>query len=172
MPHTASPCEDGDVKRPIGLPRHTTTAGHYAVLPPILFAVTLDVGNHFGSRDVVFGYLGFNSIYLGFSMTGMLILVYLAWLLLVIRKKVTAATGGGLALAAHALALRAAAGCGESVLPWFGREYLQEKPVYGVLDAAYGLSVVAYATGLAFVVAACIAEWQLRRVAPDWAVPE
>lgn len=165
-------CEHGSVKRPFGLSCHTTTMGHFAVLPAIVFAFTIQAGNGFGSHAVVYGGLGFDGIYLALSSTGLLLVVYVAWLLLVMRRIVTAATGGGLTLAAHALVLRAVAGCGESAIPTYARIYLPGRPIFTDLDVAYGLATVVYVLGLAFVVASCLAERQLRREAPDWAVPE
>lgn len=160
------------MKRPTGLPPHTSTYGHYVVLPMILFAFALEAGQYFGAVNVVFGGLGFGVVYLSLSMFGLLLLVYVLWLLLVIRGKLTAATGGGLVLSAYALAARALASAGEGVLPWYGRWLLGHKPIYGQLDLIYDLSVVAYVFGIALVVASAIAEWRLRREAPDWALPE
>ena len=96
---------------------------------------------------------------------GGLVALFLTWLVLVVYGRSSAPTGAGFGIAATALAMRGAC---ELLLclawRWPRPEALSGISEPTMVEVARRTGVFAYFVGLAFVVAACLAEWRLARV--------
>jgi len=104
-------------------------------------------------------------------MLGVLAAAYLVWLVGVARRKVTAATGGGFAVAAAGLLLRVIVEMPQ-VVNQVPLALAPPPEPYGTwLALARGFGIVAVAFGLACVLAACLSERNLRRSGPAWTLP-
>ncbi len=104
-------------------------------------------------------------------MLGALAAIYLVWILAVARLWVTAGTGGGFVVAGAALSLRSVAEMPALAVQTPLAEMYPPDPYGTVLPLARGLGLVAYAFGIACVVAACLSERRLRRSGPRWTLP-
>lgn len=96
---------------------------------------------------------------------------YTIWILALARGWITAATGGGFVIAAHALILRIVVELPQSILQIPLAEALPPEPYATVLPLARAFGLVAFVAGLAFVAAAVLSERRLRRMGTDWAFP-
>ncbi len=104
-------------------------------------------------------------------MLGALAAAYVLWLLAVTRRGVTAATGGGFAVAGAGLVLRIVVELPQ-VLAQIPLGAMHPPEPFGtVLPLARGFGLVAFAFGLACVAAACTSERLLRRSGPPWTLP-
>ena len=113
-----------------------------------------------------------SSIWVDYVLLVALGICYVCWLLLLVRGQVSAGTGTGFMICALAMSLR--------VLGAFPARYQQPFRLEAsgvsaadvhVLSFARTSSFVFFVVGLAFVAAACISEWRLRRESPAWLGP-
>ena len=116
-------------------------------------------------------------VVLNFYLVGALGAAYLAWCVMHFRGWVSIATGAGFLVAGYALLQRIFC---EFLASFFTVPlHLVDEVPYSVeagaaawMGLARGSGLVGFVLGLAFVVAACLAERRLRREAPAWAFPE
>ena len=120
-----------------------------------------------GGRAWVLGNASANGL-----MLGLVAVAWLVWIFARARQWVTAATGAGFVIAATGIIVRIVAEM-PHLMAQMPLEQLPPPEPYGSsLALARGLGLVAFAFGLACVLAACLAERRLRRSGPTWTLPD
>lgn len=96
---------------------------------------------------------------------------YLLWILALARGWVTAATGGGFVIAGTGLCLRVVVEMPALAAQVPLARMRPPEPYATSLVFARDLGLIAFAFGLACVLAACMSERRLRRAGPVWTLP-
>lgn len=114
------------------------------------------------------GDLRYANPYANVWLLGVAAAAYTVWIFAVSRRWITTATGGGFVVAAHGLILRIIVEVPQSMAQITLSERLPPEPYATVLPLGRTFGLVAYVAGLAFVLAAVLAERRLWRETPPW----